>query len=49
VNGSGQVVGVAFAVANLRRSTAFAVASEEVTPVLAQPRAGAVSTGPCIT
>jgi S1-C subfamily serine protease len=48
VNGSGQVVGVAFAVANLRRSTAFAVASEDVTPVLAQPRAGATSTGPCI-
>jgi len=48
VNGSGQVVGVAFAVANLRRSTAFAVASEEVTPVLARPRAGATSTGPCI-
>ena len=48
VNGSGQVVGVAFAVANLRRSTAFAVASEDVTPVLARPRAGAVSTGPCI-
>ena len=48
VNGAGQVVGVAFAVANLRRSTAFAVASEDVTPVLAQPRAGAVSTGPCI-
>ena len=49
VNSSGQVVGVAFAVANLRRSTAFAVASEEVTPVLARPRAGATSTGPCIT
>ncbi len=48
VNTSGQVVGVAFAVANLRRSTAFAVASEDVTPVLAQPRAGATSTGPCI-
>lgn len=48
VNNSGQVVGVAFAVANLRRSTAFAVASEEVTPVLARPRAGATSTGTCI-
>ena len=48
VNSAGKVVGVAFAVANLRRSTAFAVASEEVTPVLAQPRNGPVSTGPCI-
>lgn len=48
VNGSGQVVGVAFAVANLRRSTAFAVASEELGPVLAQPRSGPVSTGRCI-
>lgn len=48
VNSSGQVTGVAFAVANLRRSTAFAVASEEVTPVLARPRAGATTTGPCL-
>lgn len=48
VNRAGQVVGVAFATATFRRSTAFAVASEEVGPVLAQPRSGAVSTGPCI-
>ena len=48
VNGAGQVIGVAFAVANLRRATAFAVASEELAPVLAQPRNGPVSTGPCI-
>jgi S1-C subfamily serine protease len=48
VNSTGKVVGVAFAVANLRRSTAYAIASEELAPVLAQPRAGAVSTGPCI-
>jgi S1-C subfamily serine protease len=48
VNSAGQVVGVAFAVANLRRSTAYAVASEELAPVLAQPRTGPVSTGPCI-
>lgn len=48
VNGAGKVVGVAFAVANLRPSTAFAVASEELTPVLARPRTGAVSTGPCL-
>ena len=48
VNSSGKVVGVAFAVATLRRSTAFAVASEELAPVLAQPRTGPVSTGPCL-
>ena len=48
VNSQGKVVGVAFAVANLRRSTAYAVASEELAPVLAQPRTGPVSTGPCI-
>jgi S1-C subfamily serine protease len=48
VNGAGQVVGVAFAIANLRRATAFAIASEELAPVLAQPRNGPVSTGPCI-
>lgn len=48
VNGAGKVVGVAFAVSNLRRSTAFAIASEEVAPVLAQPRTGPVGTGPCI-
>ena len=48
VNSAGQVVGVAFAVSNLRRSTAFAVAGEEVAPVLARPRSGPVSTGPCL-
>jgi len=48
VNSAGKVVGVAFAVANLRRSTAYAVASEELVPVLAQQRKGPVSTGPCL-
>lgn len=48
VNGAGKVVGVAFAVSNLRRGTAFAVASEELAPVLAQPRSAPVSTGPCL-
>ncbi|MDQ4070307.1 MAG: trypsin-like peptidase domain-containing protein, partial [Actinomycetota bacterium] len=48
VNSAGQVVGVAFAVSNLRRATAFAVASEELAPVLAGPRGAPVSTGPCI-
>jgi S1-C subfamily serine protease len=48
VNSAGKVIGVAFGVANLRRSTAFAVASEELGPVLAQSRTGPVSTGPCL-
>jgi len=48
VNGAGQVVGVAFATAVLRPSTAFAIASEDLGPVLARPRSGAVSTGPCL-
>jgi S1-C subfamily serine protease len=42
VNSAGKVVGVAFAVSNLRRGTAFAVASEELAPVLAKPRSGAL-------
>jgi S1-C subfamily serine protease len=48
VNSTGKVVGIAFGVSNLRRSVAFAVASEELVPVLAQPRTGPVGTGPCI-
>jgi S1-C subfamily serine protease len=48
VNTAGQVVGVAFAASTLVRSTAFAVGSEELAPVLAQPRTGPVSTGPCL-
>ena len=48
VNSAGQVVGVAFGTANLRPNTAFAVASEELVPLLAQPRTTPVSTGPCI-
>ena len=48
VNAAGQVVGVAFGTATLRASTAFAMASEELAPLLAQPRTGPVSTGPCL-
>jgi S1-C subfamily serine protease len=48
VNTAGQVVGVAFASSTLAPSTAFAVASEELAPVLAQSRAATVSTGPCL-
>lgn len=48
VNRAGQVIGVAFATAVRQPSTAFAIATEDLTPVLARPRAGAVSTGPCL-
>jgi S1-C subfamily serine protease len=48
VNESGDVVGVAFAISRVRATTAFAIPSETLAPVLAQPRAGAVSTGPCV-
>jgi S1-C subfamily serine protease len=48
VNQAGEVVGVAFAVSAVRATTAFAIPSETVAPVLAQPRTGAVSTGACL-
>ena len=48
VNAAGQVTGVAFATTRFRPGTAFAVASEELAPVLAQPRGGPVSTGRCL-
>jgi S1-C subfamily serine protease len=48
VNGAGKVVGVAFASYSLARSVSFAVASEELAPVLAQHPTGPVGTGPCI-
>lgn len=48
VDQAGSVVGIAFAVSNFRPSTAFAVASGELGPVLAQRRGDAVSTGPCL-
>lgn len=49
VNQSGEVTGVAFAVSRLRATTAFAIPSETLAPLLAQPRTGAVSTGPCVS
>lgn len=49
VNGAGQVVGVVFATAILRPTTGFAIASEELAPVLARPRTAAVGTGPCLS
>ena len=44
----GVVVGVAFAIAPDRPSTAYALTSEELNAVLAVPRPGAVDTGPCL-
>jgi S1-C subfamily serine protease len=49
VDQSGAVVGVAFAIAPDRPSTAYALASSELEAVLAVPRAGAVATGPCLS
>jgi S1-C subfamily serine protease len=49
VNQRGTVVGVAFAIAPDRPATGYALTSRELTPVLAQPLGGGVSTGPCLT
>jgi len=48
VDTSGQVVGVAFAVAPDRPSTAYALDTDELRAVLAVPRGDQVSTGPCV-
>ncbi len=48
VNESGAVMGVAFAIAPDEPSTAYAISDRELRPVLAQPRDGPVSTGPCV-
>ena len=48
VDTAGRVVGVAFAVAPDRPSTAYALADEELRAVLAVPRGDPVPTGPCI-
>ncbi|MGH9281325.1 MAG: MarP family serine protease [Acidimicrobiales bacterium] len=49
VNQAGQVMGVAFAIAPDRADTAYAVTHEELEAVLAVPRGGPVSAGPCLT
>jgi hypothetical protein len=49
VDAAGQVIGVAFAIAPDKASTAYALASTEVTAVLDQPMGTAVSTGPCLS
>lgn len=48
VNTSGQVIGVAFAIAPDKPATAYALSSGELQTVLAQPRANEADTGPCI-
>jgi S1-C subfamily serine protease len=48
VNPSGQVIGVAFAIAPDRPDTAYALTTGELSPVLAADRATAASTGPCL-
>ena len=48
VNATGAVVGVAFAIAPDQPGTAYAVTDKELRAVLAAPRAGVTSTGPCL-
>jgi S1-C subfamily serine protease len=48
VNRRGEVVGVAFAIAPDRSNVAYALTDEELAGILAEPRGGAVATGPCI-
>ena len=49
VDQQGDVMGVAFAIAPDKSGTAYAVTTDELRPVLAAPRGGAASTGPCLT
>lgn len=48
VDTAGNVIGVAFAVAPDRPATAYALDSDELRAVLAQPRTTEVDTGPCV-
>lgn len=48
VNGNGQVVGVAFAIAPDRPGTSYALTSRELNAALAAPRRAGASTGPCL-
>jgi S1-C subfamily serine protease len=49
VNHDGAVLGVAFAIAPDRPTTAYALASSELDGVLRQPMGAVVSTGPCLS
>jgi S1-C subfamily serine protease len=46
---NGDVVGVAFAIAPDKPGTSYALTSKELNAALAEPRAPAASTGPCLT
>jgi S1-C subfamily serine protease len=48
IDPTGSVVGVAFAIAPDRSNVAYALTGDELDEVLAEPRADAVDTGPCI-
>ncbi len=48
VDRSGDVVGVAFAVAPDKDGVAYALSDEELSAILAQPRGGGVGTGECV-
>jgi S1-C subfamily serine protease len=49
VNGNGQVIGVAFAIAPDRQSTAYALTSKELNAALQEPRAQKANTGQCLS
>jgi S1-C subfamily serine protease len=48
VDTQGDVVGIAFAIAPDRSTTAYALSSSELRPLLAEPRSAAVSTEACL-
>jgi len=48
VNADGEVVGVAFATAPDRETTAYALTAEELRPLLDLDRATPADTGPCL-
>jgi len=48
IDPTGTVVGVAFAIAPDRPDVAYALSTDELRTVLAQPRSGVVSTGDCV-
>jgi len=49
VDANGAVVGVAFAIAPDKPGTSYALTTKELNAALAEPRAAAVNTGPCLT
>jgi S1-C subfamily serine protease len=49
VGPDGRVVGIAFAIAPDRPTTAYALSSSELTPILVQPHTAAVSTNKCVS